>query len=159
MLQFTHYYSPLGKIILQTNRDGLSGVWFATETLISSELGQYTESCSLLTEAAQQLDQYFSGTRTDFTLPLSAQGTSFQQTVWQTLCHIPYGETWSYAQLADAVGQPKAARAVGMANSKNPISIIVPCHRVIGKNGQLTGYSGGIERKAHLLEWEKKNSG
>ena len=95
--------------------------------------------------------RYFSGEAIQFTVPISAKGTSFQQSVWQALTTIPYGETWSYAQLADAIGNPKAVRAVGLANGKNPVSVIVPCHRVIGKNGKLTGYAGGVERKQRLL--------
>ncbi|PAS30562.1 cysteine methyltransferase, partial [Vibrio cholerae] len=101
-------------------------------------------------------DEYFSGQRTQFELPLAASGTAFQQSVWHALCKIPYGEIWSYQQLAEAIGNPKAVRAVGLANGKNPISIIVPCHRVVGKNGQLTGYAGGLERKAFLLELEQR---
>lgn len=89
-----------------------------------------------------------------FQLPLAAKGTEFQQQVWQALKTIPYGETWSYQQLAEAIGNPKAVRAVGLANGKNPISVIVPCHRVIGKKGKLTGYAGGLDRKAALLKLE-----
>lgn len=157
MHQYTHYYSPLGKMILQSNLEGLSGAWFTTENTMPLELGEYTESCPILVQTINQLGEYFSGKRKEFDLPLSAKGSEFQQKIWQILRSIPYGETWSYGQLAQAVGQPKAARAVGMANSKNPISIIVPCHRVIGKNGTLTGYAGGIERKAYLLELEQKH--
>ncbi|MCG3745616.1 methylated-DNA--[protein]-cysteine S-methyltransferase [Vibrio cincinnatiensis] len=159
MHQYTHYYSPLGKMILQSDLEGLTGVWFTTETTMPSELGEYTESCSILVQTINQLNEYFSGERRDFNLPLSAKGSEFQQKTWRTLRSIPYGETWSYAQLAQVMGNPKAARAVGSANSKNPISIIVPCHRVVGKNGALTGYSGGIERKNYLLELENKHTG
>lgn len=103
-----------------------------------------------------QLTEYFDGDRTEFDLPLSLQGTDFQQTVWRALCTIPYGETISYGQLADRIGRPTAARAVGLANGKNPISIIVPCHRVIGSTGDLTGYGGGIDRKRMLLDFENR---
>ncbi|WP_146492928.1 methylated-DNA--[protein]-cysteine S-methyltransferase, partial [Vibrio cyclitrophicus] len=92
-----------------------------------------------------------SGEAIQFSVPIAAKGTPFQQSVWQALTTIPYGETWSYAQLADAIGNPKAVRAVGLANGKNPVSVIVPCHRVIGKNGKLTGYAGGVVRKQRLL--------
>ena len=107
--------------------------------------------------AIEQLNRYFSGETIQFSVPIAAKGTPFQQSVWQALTTIPYGETWSYAQLADAIGNPKAVRAVGLANGKNPVSVIVPCHRVIGKNGKLTGYAGGVERKQRLLVIEGRD--
>jgi methylated-DNA-[protein]-cysteine S-methyltransferase len=119
-------------------------------------LGDEDAEHPVLKQAKRELDEYFTGTRTEFNLPLAALGTAFQQKVWQALITIPFGETWSYQDLADAIGNPKAVRAVGLANGKNPISIIVPCHRVIGKSGKLTGYAGGVERKAWLLKHEKK---
>ena len=112
----------------------------------------------LLDEAFRQLDEYFSGTRTAFSLPLAPAGTPFQQCVWKVLETIPYGETWSYKEVAARVGNPKAMRAVGMANNRNPIAIVIPCHRVIGADGSLVGYGGGLERKAWLLALEKKGS-
>ena len=111
----------------------------------------------LLTEAAKQLLEYFSGNRTSFDLPLAPSGTEFQQKVWQALQTIPYGETWSYKKVAEAIGNPKASRAVGMANNKNPIAIMIPCHRVIGANGKLVGYAGGLDIKSTLLELETRN--
>src|SRR5690606_11759319 len=110
----------------------------------------------LINQTRRQLEEYFSGHRHHFDLPLGGQGTAYQQKVWAQLCTIPYAVTWNYAQLAHALGQPAAARAVGMANGKNPLSILVPCHRVIGKNQKLTGYAGGLERKAWLLEHESR---
>lgn len=110
-------------------------------------------------EAIAQLDEYFDGSRTEFILPLHLEGTPFQQTVWNALRDIPYGETISYGQLAERIGRPTAARAVGLANGKNPIGVIVPCHRVIGSTGSLTGYGGGLERKQHLLAHEQKHAG
>ncbi|MFT7682425.1 MAG: methylated-DNA-[protein]-cysteine S-methyltransferase [Moritella dasanensis] len=107
--------------------------------------------------AVTQLQEYFNGQRHEFSIPLAANGTEFQNKVWQALTTIPYGETWSYKDLAIAVGNPKASQAVGGANSKNPISIIVPCHRVIGKNGNLTGYAGGLDIKQRLLNLETKH--
>lgn len=101
-----------------------------------------------------QLAEYFEGTRTEFELPLALHGTPFQLTVWRALRTIPYGETISYGQLADRIGRPTASRAVGLANGKNPISIVVPCHRVIGSTGGLTGYGGGLDRKRMLLNFE-----
>ncbi|EEN99938.1 methylated-DNA--[protein]-cysteine S-methyltransferase [Vibrio cholerae] len=156
MNHFTDYSSPLGPMTLQANSQGLLGVWFATQTTQPEHLGDYVKECPILNKTIRQLDEYFSGQRTQFELPLAASGTAFQQSVWHALCKIPYGEIWSYQQLAEAIGNPKAVRAVGLANGKNPISIIVPCHRVVGKNGQLTGYAGGLERKAFLLELEQR---
>jgi len=155
MNQFTYYKSPYGNMTLQANDKGLLGVWFDIHTTKPKDLGCYSDECEILNRAIQQLDEYFSGQRTQFELPLAAKGTAFQQSVWNALCRIPYGETWSYQQLADAIGNPKAVRAVGLANGKNPLSVIVPCHRVIGKNGKLTGYAGGVETKQRLLELEK----
>jgi len=109
----------------------------------------------LIKKAAAQLGEYFDGKRKDFDLPLALHGTDFQLTVWKELQNIPYGETRSYGQLAAIVGNPKASRAVGMANNRNPIVIIVPCHRVIGHNGSLTGFGGGLELKRQLLELEQ----
>ncbi|NAW78372.1 methylated-DNA--[protein]-cysteine S-methyltransferase [Vibrio sp. V33_P6A3T137] len=155
MNTFTHYQSPFGVMTLQACRQGLLGAWFATETTMPTDLGIESAHCPLLIDTIQQLEEYFAGQRTQFCLPLAATGTPFQRSVWQALGNIPYGETWSYQQLAEAIGNPKAVRAVGLANGKNPLSIIVPCHRVIGKNGKLTGYAGGIERKAGLLALER----
>lgn len=110
-----------------------------------------------LPEATRQLTEYFAGQRTEFDLQLSPSGTDFQRQVWEALTEIPYGETRSYGQLATAIGRPGASRAVGAANSRNPVSIVVPCHRVIGASGMLTGYSGGPERKQFLLDLERAN--
>jgi methylated-DNA-[protein]-cysteine S-methyltransferase len=110
-------------------------------------------------EAARQLDAYFAGARTDFDLELALAGTPFQQRVWKELQAIPYGETISYGQLADRLGQPSASRAVGLANGRNPVSIIVPCHRVVGADGSLTGYGGGLPRKQYLLALEQRVTG
>ncbi len=108
-----------------------------------------------LAEPAAQLRDYFAGQRTEFDVPLGLAGTPFQQRVWAELQQIPYGETISYGELAERIGRPTAARAVGLANGRNPVSIIVPCHRVIGADGSLTGYGGGMERKQHLLAFER----
>jgi methylated-DNA-[protein]-cysteine S-methyltransferase len=114
---------------------------------------------SAFEEAARQLEAYFAGTRTEFDLELALAGTPFQQRVWKELQTIGYGETISYGQLADRIGQPSASRAVGLANGRNPVGIIVPCHRVVGADGSLTGYGGGIERKRFLLAHEQRVSG
>ena len=153
--RYTTYVSPLGTITLQANEHGLLGVWFEIQTTQPEELGQFSENDPILSKAIKQLEEYFSGDRREFDLPISAVGTEFQQQVWKALTTIPYGETWSYQDLANAIGNPKAVRAVGLANGKNPVSVIVPCHRVIGKNGKLTGYAGGVERKAKLLKLEQ----
>lgn len=154
MHQYCHYQSPLGLMTLQASEQGLLGVWFETQTTQPDQLGHCNPTHPILSEAVRQLAQYFSGQRCEFELPLAAQGTEFQRKVWQALCRIPFGETRSYQQLAEAIGNPNAVRAVGLANGRNPLSVIVPCHRVIGKSGKLTGYAGGIERKAFLLELE-----
>ncbi|WP_305082228.1 methylated-DNA--[protein]-cysteine S-methyltransferase [Oceanospirillum sediminis] len=151
---YTRYDSPLGCLTLQTTDQGLTGLWLPIHTTQPDDLGEKKDDHPHLMTAIQQCREYFTGERLQFTVPIAAQGTLFQQKVWQALCAIPYGETWSYQQLADAIGNPKAVRAVGLANGKNPISIIVPCHRVIGKNGKLTGYAGGIEQKEKLLRLE-----
>jgi methylated-DNA-[protein]-cysteine S-methyltransferase len=109
-------------------------------------------------EAAEQLDAYFAGRRTEFDLPVSLAGTPFQRRVWAALREIPFGETLSYGQLAGRIGRPTAMRAVGLANGRNPIGIVVPCHRVVGAGGGLTGYGGGVERKQYLLELEQRVS-
>ncbi|NLS11902.1 methylated-DNA--[protein]-cysteine S-methyltransferase [Vibrio sp. SM6] len=148
---YRHVATPLGEMTLQTSEQGLTGAWFPLWTRIPANAGQWQPEHPLLVAAATQLTQYFSQQRQQFDLPLDIQGTAFQQEVWQALTTIPYGETWSYLQLAQAIDNEKAVRAVGMANGKNPLAVIVPCHRVIGKNGQLTGYAGGLERKQKLL--------
>ncbi|MEL0607440.1 methylated-DNA--[protein]-cysteine S-methyltransferase [Vibrio echinoideorum] len=149
--RFTYYESPLGVVTLQANDEGLLGLWFETHTTKPEQLGVQDDSFPIFGLAIDQLSRYFAGEAIQFTVPIAVKGTPFQQSVWQALTTIPYGETWSYAQLADAIGNPKAVRAVGLANGKNPVSVIVPCHRVIGKNGKLTGYAGGVERKQRLL--------
>ena len=129
------------------------------EKLISIQLCEKAErdNMSALTEKAiMQIKEYFSGIRKSFDLPLELNGTEFQKKVWNELCNIPYGETRSYKDIAEKIGNPKAVRAVGGANNKNKLMIVVPCHRVIGANGSLTGYAGGVKAKARLIELEKK---
>jgi len=155
MNYYSYYQSPYGQMTIQANDTGLLGAWFEIQTTQPQDLGAYSDDHAILNQAKIQIEEYFSGRRTQFDLPLAAKGTDFQQSVWQALCKIPYGETWSYQQLADEIGNPKAVRAVGLANGKNPISVIVPCHRVIGKNGKLTGYAGGVETKEKLLQLER----
>jgi methylated-DNA-[protein]-cysteine S-methyltransferase len=146
------YDSLIGPLTLVSDRGSLVGLHFEGCNIPdSAERGADT----VLTTAARQLDAYFGGRLKAFDLPLAPIGTSFQRRVWEALCEIPFGETRSYGQLARAIGKPSAMRAVGAANGNNPIAIIVPCHRVIGADGSLTGFGGGLERKKFLLSLEQ----
>jgi methylated-DNA-[protein]-cysteine S-methyltransferase len=150
--------SPIGPLTLVSEDGSLAGLYMDRQRYAPGPqaLGEAAGRGSwVLDEAASQLKDYFARKRTTFDLPLTTAGTPFQRRVWAALREIPYGETISYGQLADRIGQPSAARAVGLANGKNPIGIIVPCHRVVGANGSLTGYGGGLERKEHLLAFER----
>lgn len=154
---YTQFDSSIGMITVNGNDEGLLGVWYESHARTLSDFGVQADDHPILKLTVSQLKEYFNGERRDFSIPLAANGTEFQNKVWQALTTIPYGETWCYKDLAIAVGNPKASQAVGGANSKNPISIIVPCHRVIGKNGSLTGYAGGVDIKQALLELEAKS--
>ena len=132
----------------------VTGIDFAEEYPEEKEQQERTEVSD---EAARQLEEYFQGKRKTFKLPLKLKGTEFQKLVWDALLTIPYGETRSYSEIACQIGRPKASRAVGMANHRNPVAIVVPCHRVIGKNGSLTGYAGGLDKKEKLLDLERRN--
>lgn len=144
--------SPIGALTLVKTDGALSGLYMGTPDLNRDALGSRADSG--FEDVVQQLREYFARTRTTFAIPLAPVGTPFQKRVWNQLLNIPYGETRSYGQLAGAIGSPSAMRAVGAANGRNPISIIVPCHRVIGSNGTLVGYGGGLERKRFLLALE-----
>ena len=147
--------SPIGTLTLTADADTLTGVYMESEKHPVAELLKtHTHSPDSLRDATTQLTDFFRGSRTTFNLPLAPRGTDFQQRVWKLLLSIPFGETWSYRALAVALGDPNASRAVGLANGRNPISIIIPCHRVIGSAGSLTGYGGGLPRKKWLLEFE-----
>lgn len=151
-----HYASPLGPMLLAATPQGLAGVWFEGQRHGPRDV-DWPEDAShpVLQEAARQLTDYFAGTRTHFELPLDlSHGTAFQQDVWQALLAIPAGATTSYGALSRQLGRPQAARAVGAAVGRNPVSIVVPCHRVKGSGGALTGYAGGLERKSALLRLE-----
>ncbi|MES2504877.1 MAG: methylated-DNA--[protein]-cysteine S-methyltransferase [Myxococcota bacterium] len=143
--------TPIGELILTANDSALTGIFYRLPK--SLDMLRDTET-PVLKQAKAQLVEYFACKRQHFDLPLEFQGTDFQKRVWQALLQIPYGETRSYAQIAVQVGSPKAVRAVGLANSKNPISIIAACHRVIGSNKKLTGYAGGLPNKEYLLKLE-----
>jgi methylated-DNA-[protein]-cysteine S-methyltransferase len=155
--------SPIGPITLVSAGGELAGLYMEISGHPPKEemLGRRADVADddVLVKAASQLEAYFNGELTDFDLPLSMDGTGFQRTVWASLRDIPYGETISYGELARRIGQPSASRAVGLANGRNPISIVVPCHRVVGANGSLTGYGGGIDRKQYLLALEQRVSG
>jgi len=146
--------SPIGWIELKGDSSGLASVIFIDEEEISSEKNRLEQLPDSLQKTLQQLTEYFEGTRQKFDLPLHPQGTEFQQKVWSQLQEIPFGKTTSYQKMANALGDPKVIRAAASANGKNPISIIIPCHRVIGSDGSLTGYAGGLHRKKWLLQHE-----
>lgn len=147
------YESPVGALTLISNGAALEHLEFENPRYAYTPAP--TGNDKILDETRRQLDKYFAGKLRAFDLPLAPQGTEFQKRVWNALLTIPYGATRTYGQQAAAIGQPNASRAVGLANGRNPISIIVPCHRVIGSNGGLTGYGGGMERKKYLLDLEQ----
>ena len=144
-----HIESPIGTVEIITDDSGVVSVFFVENK------GEGTEKNEILKRAEKQLTEYFEGNRKDFDLELSLEGTDFQKKAWNELANIPYGETISYKQQSERIGNVKAIRAVGGANGKNKISIILPCHRVIGKNGSLTGFAGGLDKKKWLLDFEK----
>lgn len=148
--------SPVGNLKLVASSDALVAVLWERErpNRVKLDIMNLDPRHPVLIEAERQLTEYFSGVRTEFDLPLEPHGSEFQKKVWQALRRIPFGETRSYLELAKAVGSVKAVRAVGAANGKNPLSIVVPCHRVIGTNGSLAGFAGGLEAKAKLLALE-----
>ena len=152
--------TDLGVVSLAAGTRGLVGLWFDGQRHLPAQLdgpGAWSgdDTHPVLRAAARQLAQYLAGTRQAFDLPLAPVGTAFQRSVWDLIAAIPFGETRTYGELATALGRPSGARAVGTATGRNPISIVVPCHRVIGKNGQLTGYGGGLPRKHWLLQHER----
>ena len=154
-LMFHSYYdSPIGPLLLTGDGTALTGLYLAEHVRIATPLG--TRDDSAFAEPVRQLEEYFAGDRRAFQLPIAPAGTPFQLRVWQLLQGIGYGERRSYGELAAELGNPNAARAVGLANGRNPISIIVPCHRVVGSKGALTGYAGGLTNKQWLLEFETR---
>ena len=155
-LSYTYLESPIGTLLLAGTVDGLQQILFSTDGRPANPDPEWQEDASTLKEVLRQLKAYFAGELENFDLQLSPQGTPFQQRVWGELQKIPYGKTISYGELARRIGNPKASRAVGLANGSNPISIVIPCHRVIGANGKLTGYGGGLPIKEKLLALEKR---
>lgn len=147
--------SPLGTLTLVAHDGALAGLYMEEHQHLPARHTFGDRDAGPFAAVSAQLAEYFDGARTEFDLPLRLDGTEFQRTVWAGLREIPYGETWTYGQLAERLGRRTASRAVGLANGKNPISIIVPCHRVVGSSGGLTGYGGGLDRKQHLLTLER----
>lgn len=153
---YWNHPSPLGSLLLTSDGEALTGLFMEEHRRGPRRDEGWVEEAAPFAQARRQLDAYFAGRLCEFTLPLAPAGSPFQLGVWRVLREIPFGETWSYRKLAERVGIPGAARAVGSANARNPISIVVPCHRVIGSSGALTGYGGGLPRKEWLLAHEAK---
>ena len=154
---YCYYQSPIGLIRIVETGGFLTRAEFVEQNPKSKhfQTNGISNSSTLLEDACRQLDEYFEGKRQKFDLALKPHGTNFQSSAWESLLRIPYGQTRSYLQQAESILNPKAIRAIGQANSRNPIPIIIPCHRVIGKNGSLTGYAGGLDRKTKLLALEQ----
>ena len=153
---FTQIESPLGPLLLAADDAGLREIRFVNGSHPAHPDASWKEDRAPLSGTIQQLQAYFAGELESFDLQLAPEGTPFQLEVWRRLCDIPYGETISYGELAGRIGNPKASRAVGLANGSNPIPIVIPCHRVIGSNGKLTGYGGGLPIKEKLLALERR---
>ena len=152
--------SPVGKLKLVASDQGLVAILWENDKPTRVRLSDLVEDPQhpMIQASEQQLQEYFAGQRKSFSVPLDMRGTPFQQNVWKALLAIPFGETRTYGELAKQLGTPSASRAVGAANGRNPVSIIVPCHRVIGSSGKLTGFAGGLETKAHLLGLEGRDN-
>ncbi|NOT90561.1 MAG: methylated-DNA--[protein]-cysteine S-methyltransferase [Ferruginibacter sp.] len=159
-METIYYKSPVGLLEIRSNGDAIAAVLFVNSwkgTAINEEdISLLQPKSAAIKNCIQQLDEYFAGQRTEFTIDTAQTGTDFQQTVWRELCNIPYAKTISYLELSKRIGNVKAIRAVGTANGNNSVSIIIPCHRVIGSNGSLVGYGGDLWRKKWLLEHEAK---
>lgn len=153
---YTQMESPVGPLLLVADDAGLREILFVNGRHHAKPNPEWSEDEAPVKETMRQLRAYFAGKLERFDLPLAPQGTPFQLDVWRRLCEIPYGETISYGELARKIGNPNASRAVGLANGSNPIPIVIPCHRVIGSNGKLTGYGGGLPIKEKLLALERK---
>jgi methylated-DNA-[protein]-cysteine S-methyltransferase len=154
-IRYCHTDTPLGTILLTGNGGALSGLYFTGHEHSRTVGATWEEDEAPFSSVRHQLDEYFDGRRTGFDVKIALRGSPFELTVWEALQGIPYGTTVSYGEIAGRIGRPKAARAVGAANGRNPVSIIVPCHRVIGADASLTGYGWGVERKAWLIDHEK----
>ena len=163
-ISYRYHPSPIGPLLLAASERGLCALYLQAQRHVPDEpdprwspaSSDHPLQADIVERTSVQLDQYFAGDRSTFDLPLDVGGTPFQQAVWTVLRAIGFGETTSYGELARRIGNPNAVRAVGLANGRNPVSIVVPCHRVIGAKGSMTGYGGGLERKVFLLELEKR---
>jgi methylated-DNA-[protein]-cysteine S-methyltransferase len=158
-MKYTYIDSPLGRLQVTRDEGGVTGLDLPTARYPRQIRDDWERDDAAFDDVRAQLSEYFAGTRQQFDLPLNARGNAFQHAVWQVLTEIPYGETTSYGKVAAAVGHPDGARAVGVANGQNPIPIIVPCHRVIGADGSLIGYGGGLSTKRWLLDHEAHHAG
>lgn len=156
MKSIFYYDTIIGEIGIADNGKGITNIYIKNKLKIEKDIE--IRETKLIKEAANQLNEYFSGERINFSISLDPEGTEFQHKVWNELIKIPYGETRTYKEIAEKIGNSKAARAIGMANNKNPILIMIPCHRVVGKNKSLVGYAGGLEMKERLLEIENQSS-
>ena len=155
-MAYKHMSSPVGRLTLVATDHGLAAILWEHDRpgRVRLDVGAEVNDHPVLVETERQLEEYFAGRRTLFALKLDATGTAFQRQVWNALLTIPFGETRSYAQIARQIGHPTAMRAVGAANGRNPLSIVIPCHRIVGSTGALTGFAGGVDVKAHLLAFE-----
>lgn len=158
-MYYCHFDTPIGELLLAGDADALSMIGFPKGSMRRDSESDWIYNEEPFKNACVQLSEYFAGERKEFNLPLLLSGTEFQVSVLQALQGIPYGETISYGAIAKQIGRPKAVRAVGAANGRNPIPIIVPCHRVVGSSGDLTGFGGGLDTKAELLRLEAENNG
>ena len=156
MKSIFYYETIIGEIGIADNGKGITNIYIKNKLKIEKDIE--IRETKLIKEAANQLNEYFSGERINFSISLDPEGTEFQHKVWNELINIPYGETRTYKEIAEKIGNSKAARAIGMANNKNPILMMIPCHRVVGKNKSLVGYAGGLEMKERLLEIENQSS-
>jgi methylated-DNA-[protein]-cysteine S-methyltransferase len=156
MTRFARYESPLGPMFATAEEDGITHVEFVGAKYAPDARADWIEDPRApdLAACGTQLAEYFAGKRTEFDLPLAPQGSEFQQRVWREIARVPYGKTISYGELAARAGAPGQARAAGAATGRNPVSLVIPCHRIVGSDGSLTGYAGGLERKRELLELE-----
>ncbi|MCP3890681.1 MAG: methylated-DNA--[protein]-cysteine S-methyltransferase [Desulfobulbaceae bacterium] len=156
MKQYCYYPSPIGELLLTGSSGILQEIYFPCEAENITISTSMTENKTSFSPVRKQLSEYFAGERKTFSIPFSPAGTPFQGRVWMELQKIPYGHTASYGEIAERIGNPKACRAIGMANGKNPIPIIIPCHRIIGKDGSMTGFGGGLKIKKFLLDLEQR---
>jgi len=155
-MAYKYMSSPVGRLTLVTTDNGLAAILWENDRpgRVQLNIAAEVNDHPVLVETERQMEEYFSGRRTQFALTLDVSGTAFQRQVWNALLTIPFGETRSYRQIARQIGNPSAVRAVGAANGRNPLSIVIPCHRVVGSTGALTGFAGGLDVKAHLLAFE-----